>query len=138
MPTNSGGLGEFEARCVACRSLNEKERNRQQGDRDELSHGFTPYASKPLAEPACQPHERSSVASALRIPAEAERRQLTVMFCDLVGSTTLSGRLDPEDMRAIVRAYQQACAEVIHSFEGHIAQYLGDGLELTRCSESSP
>ena len=41
MPTKSGGLGEFGARCVACRSLNEKERNRQQGDRDELSHGFT-------------------------------------------------------------------------------------------------
>ncbi len=64
----------------------------------------------------------------LRIPAEAERRQLTVMFCDLVGSTALSGTLDPEDMREIVRAYQEACAEVIHSFEGHIAQYLGDGL----------
>src|SRR5437867_10193924 len=66
--------------------------------------------------------------AALRVPAEAERRQLTVMFCDLVGSTALSGTLDPEDMRAIVRAYQQACAEVIHGFEGHIAQYLGDGL----------
>src|SRR5437867_6411949 len=66
--------------------------------------------------------------AALRIPAEAERRQLTVMFCDLVGSTALSGTLDPEDMREVVRAYQQACAEVIHSFEGHIAQYLGDGL----------
>jgi len=50
------------------------------------------------------------------------------MFCDLVGSTALSGTLDPEDMREIVRAYQEACAEVIHSFEGHIAQYLGDGL----------
>ncbi len=66
--------------------------------------------------------------AALRIPAEAERRQLTVMFCDLVGSTALSGTLDPEDMREVVRAYQEACAEVIHSFEGHIAQYLGDGL----------
>src|SRR5439155_15272784 len=66
MPTKSGGLGEFGARCVACRSLNEKESNRQQGDRDELSHGFTPYASRPLAEPACQPHERGSVASAVQ------------------------------------------------------------------------
>jgi class 3 adenylate cyclase/predicted ATPase len=66
--------------------------------------------------------------AALRSPAEAERRQLTVMFCDLVGSTALSGTLDPEDMRELVRAYQEACAEVIHSFEGHIAQYLGDGL----------
>ena len=50
------------------------------------------------------------------------------MFCDLVGSTALSGKLDPEDMREMLRAYQQACAEVINRFEGHIAQYLGDGL----------
>jgi class 3 adenylate cyclase len=59
---------------------------------------------------------------------EAERRQLTVLFCDLVGSTQLSGQLDPEDWRAVVRAYQEAAAEVIQQYEGHIAQYLGDGL----------
>ena len=59
---------------------------------------------------------------------EAERRQLTVLFCDLVGSTQLSGQLDPEDLRAVVRAYQEAAAEVIQHYEGHIAQYLGDGL----------
>jgi class 3 adenylate cyclase len=59
---------------------------------------------------------------------EAERRQLTVLFCDLVGSTQLSGQLDPEDLRAVVRAYQEAAAEVIQSYAGHIAQYLGDGL----------
>jgi TOMM system kinase/cyclase fusion protein len=58
----------------------------------------------------------------------AERRQLTVMFCDLVGSTALSARLDPEELREIVRAYQQTCAEVISRHEGYIAQYLGDGL----------
>ncbi len=60
--------------------------------------------------------------------ADAERRQLTVMFCDLVGSTDLSGRLDPEDLREVVRAYQETAAEVIARYEGHIAQYLGDGL----------
>ena len=59
---------------------------------------------------------------------EAERRQLTVMFCDLVGSTTLSAQLDPEEYRDLVRAYQQASAAVIERFAGHIAQYLGDGL----------
>ena len=59
---------------------------------------------------------------------EAERRQLTVLFCDLVGSTQLSGQLDPEDLRAVVRAYQEAAAEVIQHYAGHIAQYLGDGL----------
>ncbi|MGH7491127.1 MAG: adenylate/guanylate cyclase domain-containing protein [bacterium] len=59
---------------------------------------------------------------------QAERRQLTVMFCDLVGSTALSSRLDPEDLRNILRAYHETCGRVIHSYDGHIAQYLGDGV----------
>jgi class 3 adenylate cyclase/predicted ATPase len=60
--------------------------------------------------------------------SEAERRQLTVMFCDLVGSTPLSEQLDPEDLREVVRAYQQTCATVIQRFDGHLAQLLGDAL----------
>jgi predicted amidophosphoribosyltransferase len=52
---------------------------------------------------------------AARSSSDAERRHLTVMFCDLVGSTALAGTLDPEDMREVVRAYQEACAEVIYS-----------------------
>jgi class 3 adenylate cyclase/predicted ATPase len=59
---------------------------------------------------------------------EAERRQLTVMFCDLVDSTKLSSQLDPEEYRDVVRAYQGVCSEVITRFDGHIAQLLGDGL----------
>src|SRR5215475_11470751 len=59
---------------------------------------------------------------------DAERRQLTVMFCDLVESTKLSSQLDPEEYRDVVRAYQQVCSEVITRFDGHIAQLLGDGL----------
>jgi class 3 adenylate cyclase/predicted ATPase len=59
---------------------------------------------------------------------DAERRQLTVMFCDLVDSTRLSAQLDPEDYRDVVREYQQVCTEVIQRYDGHIAQYLGDGL----------
>src|SRR5262245_8085606 len=59
---------------------------------------------------------------------EAERRQLTVMFCDVVDSTKLSSQLDPEEYREVVRAYQSACTEVITRFDGHIAQLLGDGL----------
>jgi hypothetical protein len=59
---------------------------------------------------------------------EAERRQLTVVFCDLVDSTKLSGQLDPEDYREVLRAYQVTCAEVIHRFDGYIAQHLGDAL----------
>jgi len=61
-------------------------------------------------------------------PPDAERRQLTVMFCDLVDSTKLSNQLDPEEYREVVRAYQSACTEVITRFDGHIAQLLGDGL----------
>src|SRR5713101_4733247 len=57
-----------------------------------------------------------------------ERRQLTVMFIDLVGSTTLSAQLDPEDYHARVVAYQAACRQVIARYDGHIAQYLGDGV----------
>src|SRR5215510_8990914 len=59
---------------------------------------------------------------------DAERRQLTVMFCDLVDSTKLSSQLDPEEYREVVRAYQSTCTEVIQRYEGHIAQLLGDGL----------
>src|SRR5260221_11624824 len=57
-----------------------------------------------------------------------ERRQLTVMFIDLVGSTALSQQLDPEDYHARVVAYQAVCHQVIARYEGHIAQYLGDGV----------
>src|SRR5215813_152598 len=68
------------------------------------------------------------VPAPARLVAEAERRQLTVLFCDVVGSTQLASQLDPEDLRAVVRAYQEAAAEVIQQYAGHIAQYLGDGL----------
>jgi class 3 adenylate cyclase len=67
-------------------------------------------------------------SSALSPSVEAERRQLTVMFCDLVGSTELSARLDPEELRDLMQAYQRACRDVIERYDGHIAQYLGDGL----------
>ena len=59
---------------------------------------------------------------------EAERRQLTVMFCDLQGSTALSQQLDPEELRDVIRSYQEVCAGAVGRFEGHIAKYLGDGL----------
>src|SRR5262245_10983801 len=73
---------------------------------------------------------QSSAVQAQQPPQapEAERRQLTVMFCDLVDSTKLSSQLDPEEYREVVRAYQQVCSEVITRFDGHIAQLLGDGL----------
>jgi class 3 adenylate cyclase/predicted ATPase/ABC-type transport system involved in cytochrome c biogenesis ATPase subunit len=60
--------------------------------------------------------------------AEAERRQLTIMFCDLVGSTPLASRLDPEDLRDVIGAYHRAVAEVVGRFDGFVAKYMGDGV----------
>ncbi len=61
-------------------------------------------------------------------PMRGERRRLTVLFCDVVGATALSERLDPEDFRELLRDYQTVCSEVIRKHDGHVAQYLGDGL----------
>jgi class 3 adenylate cyclase len=61
-------------------------------------------------------------------PAEAERRQLTVMFCDLVGSTALSTRFDPEDLRELMGDYHRAVSETIGHFDGFVAKYMGDGV----------
>jgi TOMM system kinase/cyclase fusion protein len=91
-----------------------------------------------LLPPSSQPASQSATLEAALprtalLPAapsmpEAERRQLTVLFCDLVDSTVLASQLDPEEWREVVRAYQDTCAKVIARFEGHVAQYLGDGL----------
>ena len=59
---------------------------------------------------------------------EPEVRQITVVFCDLVGSTELSERLDPEDLRALIDAYRKACGAAITRYEGQVANYAGDGL----------
>jgi class 3 adenylate cyclase len=75
-----------------------------------------------------EPSPPSSSPAPEARPPEAERRQLTVLFCDLVDSTALASQLDPEEWREVVRAYQETCAKVIARFEGHVAQYLGDGL----------
>jgi class 3 adenylate cyclase/predicted ATPase len=61
-------------------------------------------------------------------PADAERRQLTVMFCDLVGSTSLSSRLDPEDLREVITAYHRTVTEVVAGLDGFVAKYMGDGV----------
>ena len=60
--------------------------------------------------------------------ASAERRQLTVMFCDLVGSTAMSARLDPEDLRGIITAYHRCCTELVERNSGFVAKYMGDGV----------
>ena len=87
-------------------------------------------SSQPIPQPAIQEAALSQTAPspAAPTPPDAERRQLTVLFCDLVDSTTLSSQLDPEDYREVVLAYQNVCSAVITRFDGHIAQLLGDGL----------
>ncbi len=80
-----------------------------------------------VPSPPQPPDAPRSTLSAPRA-ADGERRQLTVEFIDLVGSTTLSQQLDPEDYHARVVAYQAACQQIIARYEGHIAQYLGDGV----------
>jgi class 3 adenylate cyclase/predicted ATPase len=79
--------------------------------------GAAPPAATVMAAPADAP-----------TPAEAERRQLTVMFCDLVGSTALSSRLDPEDLREVIAFYHRAVADVVSGYDGFVAKYMGDGV----------
>jgi hypothetical protein len=103
----------------------------EDGDRGLVWTGDTGTPAVPATpppQPAMQQEPHTELPPATPHPVEAERRQLTVLFCDLVDSTALASRLDPEDLREVVRAYQEACAKVIARFDGHIAQYLGDGL----------
>ena len=103
----------------------------EDGDRGLVWTGDTGTPAAPATpppQPATQQDPHTELPPAMSHPAEAERRQLTVLFCDLVDSTPLASQLDPEDLREVVRAYQETCAKVIARFEGHIAQYLGDGL----------
>jgi class 3 adenylate cyclase len=79
--------------------------------------------------PAVNTSRLPAKTTATLVPkGDAERRQLTVMFCDLVGSTALSARLDPEDLREVIAAYHRAVADVIRSFDGFVAKYMGDGV----------
>jgi class 3 adenylate cyclase len=92
---------------------------------------FCPACGKRLTASDRGPSAATSAAPTSHIVsggASAERRQLTVMFCDLVDSTVLSARLDPEDMRDVLRVYHDGCASVVARFEGFVAKYMGDGV----------
>jgi class 3 adenylate cyclase/predicted ATPase len=97
-----------------------------------LAHPAAPIAMLPPTSEAMtagtQRDEPVDAPEPTSSALEAGRRQLTVMFCDLADSTTLAHQIDPEDLREVVRAYQTTAADIIHHCEGHIAQYLGDGL----------
>jgi class 3 adenylate cyclase len=87
------------------------------------------HASRTVAAPdPTASFALTPVIDAGAVRSEPERRQLTVLFSDLVGSTALAARLDPEDMAAVIRAYQECCAQVIRRWGGHVAKYMGDGV----------
>jgi class 3 adenylate cyclase len=72
--------------------------------------------------------QRSAQGAATDTPKSAERRQLTIMFCDLVGSTALAARLDPEDLREVIGAYHHAVSDAVAAAGGFVAKYMGDGV----------
>ena len=94
------------------------------GERDCPACGF----ANPLAFRFCGQCGVSVAESTERLARPAERRQVTVLFSDIVGWTRLARDLDPEDLDALLRSYQATCAEVIGRYRGHTAQYLGDGV----------
>jgi len=94
------------------------------GHRKRLLKAITLRRTEPA--PTETPAEADSLLTSST--DDAERRQLTVMFCDLVGSTELSQKLDPEDLRELNRAYQDACKAAIERYEGYVARYMGDGV----------
>ena len=85
-------------------------------------------AALDLHEPALTLGPVQALSPATGLPGGGERRQLTVMFCDLVGSTALSERLDPEELRALLHDYRMRCGDVIARYEGHVARYVRDGI----------
>jgi class 3 adenylate cyclase/predicted ATPase len=100
------------------------------GHRVRLRKAIAALQQTPPSQTVAEPRSpRPPAPAPAPAPTHAlERRQVTVMFCDMVGSTALAQRLEPEDLRGLMQAYQQACATVIERYGGHVAQYLGDGL----------
>jgi predicted ATPase/class 3 adenylate cyclase/DNA-binding winged helix-turn-helix (wHTH) protein len=127
-----GGCGTQLVRvCLACGHA-ESPHTRFCSSCGMLLTGSLPATSSPPSMPQSnlQPAQVGvgEAPSAVQRELEAERRHLTLLFCDLVDSTPLAVNLDLEELREVVRAYHAVCAEVIERFDGHIAQYLGDGL----------
>src|SRR5262249_16248068 len=94
------------------------------GHRRKMLRAIRDLGEAPVAASA----HSAPVATESAWQDDAERRQLTVMFTDLVGSTALSTKLDPEDMRAVIGAYHKCVAETVAQFDGFVAKYMGDGV----------
>jgi class 3 adenylate cyclase/tetratricopeptide (TPR) repeat protein len=97
-------------------------------DLKDLGVSLVGHRRKLLAAIAVLRSDVGPAPDAPVVTSTAERRQLTVMFCDLVGSTPLSTRLDPEDLRGIIGSYHRCVAETVESFGGFVARYMGDGV----------
>jgi hypothetical protein len=98
------------------------------GDRRRLLAAIAGLTAETRVQLAPATEIRAYAAVGPAPETSAERRQLTVMFCDLVGSTAMSARLDPEDMRGIIGAYHKCCANLITQGGGFVAKYMGDGV----------
>src|SRR3984893_3868213 len=97
-------------------------------DLKDLGVSLVGHRRKLLAAIAALRSDVDAASEPAAVAPTAERRQLTVMFCDLVGSTELSARLDPEDLREVITAYHRAVADVVGGFDGFVAKYMGDGV----------
>src|SRR5262249_8514060 len=97
------------------------------GDRKRLIRAIGATLAGSHALPVANEDARRASGEQPRTP-DAERRHLTVMICDLVGSTALSGLLDPEDMRAVTNAYHAACTRIVSRYDGFLAEFRGDGI----------
>ena len=114
-----GGCGSSLPRiCTVCGHSNATE------SKFCVECGTILHAGRTQVEPSLQPNEARPVSNS----SVADRRQLTVMFCDLVGSTARSTQMDPEDLRDVISAFHACIAEVVAPYDGFVAQYLGDGV----------
>ena len=96
-----------------------------------LSVGERRRLQRAVAELSKEPEPPAAAAAEPAPPRrvmEAERRHMTVLFCDLVASTELAAQLDPEDLAVVIGSYHAACAEVVGRWDGHVARYMGDGV----------
>ena len=98
------------------------------GHRRRLFNAITALGGEPPTRDVAQSATSATSAPTSPPPIDAERRQLTVMFCDLVGSTALSTRFDPEDLRELIGDYHRAVADTVGRFDGFVAKYMGDGV----------
>jgi class 3 adenylate cyclase len=98
------------------------------GHRLKLLEAIAALCTDRVTKPASTNEATEIAVPTVTAPDRGERRQVTVMFSDLVGSTALSARMDPEDLREIITAYQRCVAATVQQFGGFVAKYMGDGV----------